>query len=46
MSDALGAAPDFQLHLEVCKHKVIITCHLWHHGRVLFALLMMDLKPY
>ena len=24
-TDALGIAPDFQLHLEVCKHNVIIV---------------------
>ena len=35
-TDALGTPPDFQLHLEVCKHKVIITFHLLHQGRVLW----------
>ena len=34
-TDALETALDFQLHLEVCKHKVIITCHPWRQGRVL-----------
>ncbi len=35
-TDAHGAAPGFQLHLEVCEHNVIITCHLLHQGRVLW----------
>ena len=46
-TDALGAASDFQLHLEVCKHKVIITCHLWHQGKVLcLPCWWWDLKLY
>ena len=31
----LGQHLTFNFILIVCKHKVIVTCHLWHHGRVL-----------
>ena len=45
-TDALRTAPGFQLRLEVCKHKVIITCILATGKGIIFALLMLDLKPY
>ena len=52
-TDALGAAPDFQLHPEVCKHKGTVRCFFLNclpssapgKGNM-FALLMLDLKYY
>ena len=47
-TDARGAASDFQLNLEVCKHKVISHWSSLAPGKgiILCALMMLDLKHY
>ena len=47
-TDARGAASDFQLHLEVCKHKVISHWSSLAPGKgiIMCALLMLGLKHY
>ena len=47
-TDARGAASAFQLHLEVCKHKVISHWSYLAPGKgiSMCALVMLDLKHY
>ena len=44
-TDALGAAPDIQLHPEVCKQMSLSLSSGPGKG-IMFALLMLDLKYY